>query len=250
MIMHKSPQYNITAYWGPRAQDPKALVSPLLATLDQLSRIHPVFRPWYLLRRREGVPVAPLGEEQVREIIADGVGRSDIGTPEPVTGYQINAATGLLRVPNQIRLRIHAGNRAVARYFINTAILTTAPLQQENAGFITCSVMKDVLLAFVDQWHPTWCGVQSSDLHALYPDGTPPSFTLAWMTYLSPRFAQMVKTPNSTMVERTPNGGLLMIATEERFDAHNPTHLAVARDIDAAIAPVNALPWPPDRDGA
>ncbi len=250
MITNKSPQYSVTAYWGPRPQDPKAQVGPFLRTLDQLSRIHPVFGPWYLFRRREGVPVAPLSEERVCEIIADGVGRSDIGTPEPLTGYQINAATGLLRVPNLIGLRIHAGNRAIARYFINTAILTTEPLQQENAAFITCSVMKGVLLTFVAQWHPTWCGVQSSDLFGLSPEGGPPKFSLAWMTYVSPRFAPMVTPPRSAIVESVPGGGLLMIATEERFSASNPIHLSVARDIDSAMAPINALPWPPDADGA
>jgi hypothetical protein len=201
------------------------------------------------MARREGAPIASLTDERVCEIIGDGVGRSDFGTPEPFTGYQITAATDLRRVPNRIQLRIHAGNGAIAPYFINTAILVIEPLQQENAAFITWSVMKDILLAFVDQWHPTWCGVRSSDLYALYPEGGPPKFHLAWMTYLSPRFAQMVKPPNSAIVDRTPNGGLLMIATDERFEADDPAHLAVTRDIDAAIAPVNALPWPPDRDG-
>lgn len=250
MIMNKSPEYSVTAYWGPRAQDPKALVDPLLRTLDRLSRIHPVFGPWYLLGRREGVPVAPLSEERVCEIIADGVGRSDIGTPEPITGYQITAATSLLRVPNHIQLRIHAGNRAIARYFINTAILSTQPLQEENSAFITCSVMKGILLVFVDQWRPTWCGVRSSDLFALNPQGAQPKFDLAWMTYVSPRFAPMVTPPASAIVERLRGGGLLMIATEERFSASNPMHLSVARDIDRAMAPINALPWPPDPDGA
>lgn len=250
MIINKSPRYSVTAYWGPRAQDPKAQVGPLLRTLDQISRVHPLFGPWYLFRRGEGVLVAPLSEERVCEIIADGVGRSDIGTPEPFTGYQITAATSILRTPNLISLRIHAGNRAIARYFINTAILTTEPLQEENAAFITCSVMKGVLLAFVDQWHPTWCGVRSSDLFALSPEGAPPRFDLAWMTCLSPRFASLVTPPSSAIVEQLPGGGLLMIATEERFSANNPTHLSAARDIDSAIAPVNALPWPPDVPGA
>ncbi len=250
MIMNKSPDYSVTAYWGPRPQDPKAQVGPFLRTLDRLSRLHPVFEPWYLLGRSDWMPIASLSEARVCEIIADGVGRSDIGTPEPITGYQINAATGLLRVPNHIQLRIHAGNRAIARYFINTAILSTQPLQQENAAFITCSIMKGVLLAFVEQWHPTWCGVRSSDLFALYPQGRPPQFELAWMTYLSPRFAALVTPPSSATVERLLGGGLLMIATEERFSASNPTHLSVARDIERAMAPVNALPWPPDPDGA
>ncbi len=42
------------------------------------------------------------------------------------------------------------------------------------------------------------------------------------------------------------NGGILMTATEDRFDVANASHLAVARDIEQALTPVNALPWPPD----
>jgi hypothetical protein len=37
-----------------------------------------------------------------------------------------------------------------------------------------------------------------------------------------------------------------MVATEETFLADNPGHVAIAREIDAALAPFNALPWPPD----
>jgi hypothetical protein len=37
-----------------------------------------------------------------------------------------------------------------------------------------------------------------------------------------------------------------MAATNETFITANPQHLAVARDIEAALAPVNALPWPLD----
>jgi len=69
---------------------------------------------------------------------------------------------------------------------------------------------------------------------------------MAWMTYLSPRFAPMVTPLRSAIVDRTPRGGIVMTATEERFDFTNPAHLAAAREIEAALAPVNALPWPPD----
>jgi len=69
---------------------------------------------------------------------------------------------------------------------------------------------------------------------------------MAWMSYLSARFAPLVVPPRSAIVEHPQGGGLLMIATEERFDVANPAHLGVAREIEAALAPVNALPWPPD----
>jgi Immunity protein 52 len=45
------------------------------------------------------------------------------------------------------------------------------------------------------------------------------------------------------LVEHLPNGGLLMSATTETFDVENPAHMAAARAIGAAIAPLNDLPW-------
>jgi hypothetical protein len=56
--------------------------------------------------------------------------------------------------------------------------------------------------------------------------------------------------PKTAIVEYRPNGGLLMAATDETFITANPRHLAVAHDIEAAIAPLNALPWPPDAEPA
>ena len=44
------------------------------------------------------------------------------------------------------------------------------------------------------------------------------------------------------MVERRPNGGLLMAATDATFDVDNPAHMAVARDIERAGAPLSGTP--------
>src|SRR5258706_9498710 len=66
-----------------------------------------------------------------------------------------------------------------------------------------------------------------------------------WITYLAAPFAAKIAPPRSAMCEQV-DGGLLMSATQETFRLDNPVHVAVARDIDAALAPINALPWPPD----
>lgn len=39
-----------------------------------------------------------------------------------------------------------------------------------------------------------------------------------------------------------------MPATNETFVTSNPQHLAVAREIETALAPLNALPWSPDAE--
>jgi hypothetical protein len=60
----------------------------------------------------------------------------------------------------------------------------------------------------------------------------------------SPRFASLITPPPPAIAERTAQGGRLMSATEETFGC--TIHLAVARDILKALAPFEALPWPPD----
>src|SRR5262249_858201 len=160
----------------------------------------------YFAGRREATPFAGLSEERVAELIADGVGRDDSGNPMAAIGYSFGALTATNRVPNLIHLRIHAGTRAAANYFINSAIMTTEPLQEEKGKLLPASIMRAVLLVLVRQWQPTWCGVRSSDLFALYDKQPRPKFDLAWMTYLSPHFAQMVPPPRSAIVEQIPDG--------------------------------------------
>jgi hypothetical protein len=63
------------------------------------------------------------------------------------------------------------------------------------------------------------------------------------MQYLAPPLASLIIPPSTAIVEHLPNGGILMSATEETFDPDNAAHLAVARDIAAATAPLNALPY-------
>jgi hypothetical protein len=66
------------------------------------------------------------------------------------------------------------------------------------------------------------------------------------MTYVSPRFAPLIRPFQDIKAETVAGGGLLMVATRDRFDVINPEHMAAARAIDTAMVPLNALPWPPD----
>jgi hypothetical protein len=72
-----------------------------------------------------------------------------------------------------------------------------------------------------------------------------PRFNGGWITYLAAPFAAKIVPPRSAKCEAA-NGGLMMVATEETFQVDNPAHMSVASEIDAALAPINVLPWPPD----
>jgi hypothetical protein len=62
------------------------------------------------------------------------------------------------------------------------------------------------------------------------------------MSYIKPDWAPLITPPSTATVERRPNGGLYMAATEETFRTQNLEHLAVAQDIVAALAPLEAMP--------
>lgn len=241
------PRYSISTYWGPRQESPETLARRYLAMLDSLSKIEPVFGNWFFAGDEKATPLKGLSFADVTNLIAEGVSRADDGDPIPRSGYWMGAITALKRIPTLIRVTANAGSISVANYLINSVSLDTAPLSKENASFIDVRVFKAAVLAIASAWDATWCAAS----HWGIPEERElrlhrPHFGLAWMTYISPRFAPMITPPRTAICERVPGGGLLMIATEERFSADNPAHLAVARDIEAALEPVNALPWPPD----
>jgi hypothetical protein len=54
-------------------------------------------------------------------------------------------------------------------------------------------------------------------------------FHIPWLAYLSAPLTVSVEVSSEILTERTPDGGLLMIAAEGRFDPTNPEHLRRSR---------------------
>jgi len=101
-------------------------------------------------------------------------------------------------------------------------------------------VFKAALNAIVDEWQVDYARAYPEDLKTFRRRPDPLTFDLAWMTYLSPKFARNVAAPDGMRVERTRDGGLLMIAADETFDTSNPKHMAAAESIRTALAGLNA----------
>ncbi len=241
--------YEITGYWGPRRETPQTCAARLSRMFDALSAIDSVFGNWLCSSQMKLVPHATLSLDGLAALIEKGVDRAEVSRrPTPQYGYRFGAVNSAKKNPRLVDVSVHAGQEVSANFFINTASIRTAPLDDQNASFINLQVFKPALLALASAWDVTWCAAYPWSLLDLRTKPNPPRpwFSLAWMTYISPRFAPMITPPRSAISEWLPNGALLMIATEERFETENPAHLAVARDIEAALAPVNALPWPPD----
>jgi hypothetical protein len=214
--------------------------------IDRLADINPVFSDWIWLGDNKQPILFASIRTHLAEKIAAAIVRGDYGEPEPIDGYSFGALNSLNETPRLLSLSVHAGSWAKSSVYSNTAEIGTDWYVQPDPAILTFEIFKAALLALAESFEATFCVAFSGDLADLWPGGR--KFRFGWINYVSPRFAPLITPPKTALVEYRPNGGLLMAATDETFITANPKHLAVARDIEAAIAPLNALPWPPDAE--
>jgi hypothetical protein len=244
-------EYTVVAYWGPRRENPEQCAARCQRMLEGLAAIDPAFGDWVFVVDEEPVPVGREPGGELVQIVADCVARADDGDPTPVMGFNLGGYARRKTALVSIGVLIHVGSAAPARnYMCNTVMLDMEPKNEGGFALITLDIVRRAVLAISAAWDATWCSAYPTALISLWTEQVPrrPTFKMAWISYLSARFAPLVTPPRSASSERVPGGGLLMIATPDRFDVADPTHLAVAREIEAALAPVNALPWPPDAE--
>lgn len=121
-----------------------------------------------------------------------------------------------------------------------------------DPAIVTYPVFKAALLAIDAIWPPAWAcayafrsefvkvpvsygaGVQGYRLQRLPPVPSDPTFPyspfhIPWLAYLSAHLAAGIELPAEIKTERTLDGGLLMIAAEERLEPTDPEHLRRAR---------------------
>ncbi len=172
--------------------------------------------------------------------------RHEDGDPNPILGYSFSVLNSRLTNPKSLRIGVHAGSWRNYSVWSNTAQIETAFRMEPDPTIVTYQTFKTVLIEFAEAFEMTFCIATPDALKKFWSEG--PHFHFGWMNYVAPRFAPLITPPPSAIVEYRPNGGLLMSATNETFITANPQHLAVAREIEAALAPLNALPWPPDAE--
>jgi hypothetical protein len=244
--------YSVLAYWGPRRESPEACAPKFLRTFDALAKIDPMLSRWFCADPDSGKArlVSSLGVDDARRLLAQRQSLSEIGRkPMLEFGYRFVAMTELSWGPRNLDIDGKLGGYTRDNILANYVSFSTPALHRENEAVINFRVFRSVVIELASIWNATSCHATSSELLQLVPgvDWTQrrPRFNGGWITYLAAPFAAKIAPPRSAKCEAV-NGGLMMVATEETFQVDNAAHMAVARDIDAALAPINALPWPPD----
>jgi hypothetical protein len=243
--------FTISATWEWRQEDTKTIAERFLRSLDALSAISPYFRSWTFTEENleiedllEGKIPSVVELDDVRnhfvEIVELGGQRDVAGKPLPELGYLVSTSNGLegSRVtPLSVSLRVQAGGNASAS---RSLVFETPYDQVPDPSIVAYPVFKSALVALAEIWDVSGAHAFSDKLTEdwYYPALR---FDLAWMTYLSAALAAEITAPAGILTERTPNGGLLLIAADKTFDAGNPEHMDAARRIRDAMAPINNL---------
>src|SRR5579863_110940 len=237
--------YYAGVFWGPRQESPEELAARWLKLIARLQTLDPIFAHWFTSKPRLlpfDTQIAPLAEK-----IEAGVTTSDGGKPLPMLGYQLFAHNTVAQKRGPRNLEIHMFAGIFAGRSHNWIAMRTDRGEVPDPDLVTYRIFNEALLALAETFEATIGLAYPSSLTDLWQKRTGPwrpAFKLAWITYVGPRFASLITPPAAAIVDRRPDGGLLMAATDETFVTTNPEHLAVAREIEAAGAPLNALPRP------
>jgi Immunity protein 52 len=242
--------YDLWAFWGPREEDAAQLAPRLAATLTGWAAAHPVFTRWNRTgntRAQANTPFCamPPRLDELTKIVKRGLTHKDEPRePWPELGYFVWAWNGI-DGPRSAGFHLDAGSYITTRNFPNSLELNLPPGLPETADIVNSVVLRKVLLSAVSAWEPAWGSIASYSYEerTFVPKPRYPLFRSGWMTYLSAPYAARITPPAMAITERTPDGGLLLLATEEAFTSENPQHVAAADAIQAALEPLQ-----PDED--
>jgi hypothetical protein len=231
-------QLYVRAAWGARAETPKELAARFLRMIDALEEIDPAFSNW-ACHYRHPKNFEWLRDRFAEEIAANAV-RDGQGTPLPELGYLFGAYSRDEPEGRSFIIDCHAG-ATFKQPFANETTLSTFGSGNPDPDVVNYRTIRAALLAITGAWEPVKTAAFSNQLFELNRRAT--YFPMVWIQYLCPWLAQKFSPPSTALVEPLPNGGLLMSAATENFDVKNPKHLAVARDMAAAMAPLDKLFW-------
>jgi hypothetical protein len=231
-MMQLEYDYNVRFDFLRRPESAGAVAEKFLRTLDSLSRTDALFTDWVIINSR-GRSSRPLSKVRAEfpAIVAQNVVRDDEG-PSPEEGYHASAMVGEFDGPKSAAFQVRAGGKLENYGKLEFGSWRVTP----DPAIVTYARYRTALLTINAAWQPTWACAYAFKLDyqksSRFP-GAPlfpyTRFHIPWIAYLSAPLTSGVQLPAEILSDRTPDGGLLMTATEDRLDPTNPEHLRRAR---------------------
>ncbi len=238
--------FSAVATWGARAEPAEALAARWLAFVARLQAIDPAFAHWMHWAEDDvtRIPFQPTLPAQIARVLA-ATERHVTGRLVPEAGVQMTNYSDTDQLSRYVTVFMSGGNSG-PHSLRNCASVATSHFAVPEPHLVGFEVFRQLVLALAEVFGATQAHACPADLRDLWPKGRGDDLSLAWISYVAPRFADLVTPPPGVVVERCPDGGLLMAATTDTFALANPAHLAAARAIHAALESFNAVPWTPE----
>jgi hypothetical protein len=221
----RAKQFHISCRWSGRREEPQSIAERLRNFIDGVAKIDDTLAPWMIGRQRR-VPYQS-AKHDLPALIHRDVIRSEDGEVEVISGYTILGST------TDDRQRYMIVGSAGATYEpCNGLLIQTCSHHPVDPSIVTYSVMKALMLATIASWTPTFCLAGSSEF-VPSADGER-VVVYPWLFYVTAADAASVDLVGIPFSERMPDGGHLLSATTQVFDADNPAHIEAARRISQA----------------
>jgi hypothetical protein len=237
--------YEIQAIGAKSSTDPDTIGSLFLGALDRLSLIDPVFSNWTIVDWPDQAAI-PLADARgaMTALVQKNVAHDKWNEPVIEDGYHLIACNTLVVDSRTTTLSATLGGIAIDKWKLSIGVDEIAP----DPSIATPAIVRSALLTLLSIWPAPWVrvlGVKLTDGPVgPYVAGPGPK-TFTWMGYLSADWARDLEPPADILSGRTSDGGLLLIAVNDRPD---PTDAAQMQRLDQLGALMDSRcrdPWRP-----
>jgi hypothetical protein len=239
--------YEIHSAWTGEPEPTLEVGQKFLRFLAQLERLHPSFRDWITRSAApvdwedpdepapEAVAVSSLGADLGDWVMAN-MCRGEWCEPWPEGGFRLPAYSNDPTVADRAdvaHVYVSTGGTTVGRANFEIGNEACPP----NPALVTHAIYKGATLAVAAVWKAPWANVRVwiwGQKPPTLPGESPfpySAFQMPWISYLCAERAAKLETLPGLITERTPDGGLLMSATLDRFDPTNAEHMRSSRQI-------------------
>lgn len=256
-------RYSIDAIWRVEPTSPAILGKKFLNILDAISQAAPETQEWQLGKppyRSESVAIDD-ARKRIAEWVEENVSALE-GAPDPEDGYLLIALKMAEPASKMMSLVGSIGGRLgdTIRFEVGPAVGLS------DLETTTYALFRAAMLGIITHFPPVWANAKvyvpeyiGASLAPGVPSYSVPAYGRCWLSYLCAPLTEGLIPPVGVPCERTPDGGLLMIAAEERLDPTNPDHMRRSRAMaEVMIARAGNPPrpgywpideaWPPTKE--
>ncbi len=249
--------YSIEAKWRVEPTSPADLGDKFLDVLEAISSAAPPGEEWQLGKPpylRDFVTI-----DEAHAAPADWVEQNVVKEPyiaDGDLGYLLMA----LRFADPATRRLKLAGILGGRVGDDLSFQVGEMLGSSDLDTVTYSLFRTVFLAIISRFPPVWANAKlflpeykGVSTAGGVPPHPPSDYGRPWLSYLCAPLTEDLIPPVGVPCERMPDGGLLMIAAEDRLDPFNTDHMRRSRAIAAVMIARAGNPprpghWPLDEE--